>query len=141
MHIRYLEVKDLSFLHDDFGCNDVSHCIFFSSLSLPCSIFFLGNVGLSYDDFHNNLIAPTSFRISLLPRPHRINLKHVLAFLADTDAMCWNRAAEQHGEEVVFDGAFWEVRDVECCDALVSIETMMRRGEQRDAEKEIGKWK
>lgn len=80
---------------------------------------------------NNNLIAPPSLRIRLLPRPHRINLKHILAPFTHTDTMQGDRASKQYREKVIFDRATREIRDVQSF-FFLTLALHMTRKKRRD---------
>jgi hypothetical protein len=65
------------------------------------------------NDLNSNLVAPPSMLICFFPSPDSVDLQNVLALVTDFDAFGGNGSTEDDGHEVVLNGAFFKVRDIE----------------------------
>lgn len=67
---------------------------------------------LSDDNLHGYFIAPRSFRVALLPSSYCIYFEHIVACVADLDAMSGDGSAEDQSHNIVVQTAMLEVGDV-----------------------------
>ena len=70
----------------------------------------------SDDNLHSDLIAPRRLRVTLFPGSRCVDFEHVLASIADLDAVSGNRTSENQSHNIFIKVTMLQVRNVETLD-------------------------
>ena len=70
----------------------------------------------SDDNLHSDLIAPRRLRVTLFPGSCCVDFEHVLASIADLDAVSGKRTSENQSHNIFIKVTVLQVRNVETLD-------------------------